>query len=136
MPLLNYLGNGSMPAGVPGAAAPLAPRVGSLPPVLSSPSGPGAGVPPAPPAALAALQGMHDPMRGGSIPPSAIHSRIPMGGNPPPPSEPHPSEHRYEAVTQQDGSILLHLKMSDGKLGPVVKIVPAPNVPGAKGASK
>lgn len=30
---------------------------------------------------------------------------------------------QYAAVTQQDGSILLHLKFPDGTLGPAVKII-------------
>jgi hypothetical protein len=29
----------------------------------------------------------------------------------------------YQAVTQQDGSILLHIKNADGSLGPAVKII-------------
>lgn len=29
----------------------------------------------------------------------------------------------YSSVTQEDGSILLHIKNADGSLGPVVKIV-------------
>ena len=34
-----------------------------------------------------------------------------------------PDASQYEAVTQADGSILLHLKNSDGSLGPAVRII-------------
>jgi len=34
-----------------------------------------------------------------------------------------PSSAQYQAVTQADGSILLHLKNADGSLGPAVKII-------------
>lgn len=137
--MLNYLGNGSMPGGVPGAPAnPLANRVTPLPQALASASGPGVGgpsLPPIPgnlpthPALAAALSAIRGPMRG--APPGSINPRMPAtpGTATPAPSEPHPSEHRYIPETQSDGSILLRLKLSDGKPGPVVKVVPAPKVP-------
>lgn len=34
-----------------------------------------------------------------------------------------PTSAQYVAVTQADGSILLHIKNADGSLGPAVKIV-------------
>jgi hypothetical protein len=37
-----------------------------------------------------------------------------------------PADQQYVAVTQEDGSVLLHMKRPDGSLGPVVKIVNAP----------
>lgn len=36
----------------------------------------------------------------------------------------------YEAVTQSDGTVLLHLKLPDGTLGPAVKIVSVPSPKG------
>jgi hypothetical protein len=36
-----------------------------------------------------------------------------------------PADQQYVAVTQEDGSILLHLKKPDGSVGPAVKIVNA-----------
>jgi hypothetical protein len=35
-----------------------------------------------------------------------------------------PSGRQYEAVTQDDGSVLLHMKNPDGSKGPAVKIIP------------
>ena len=35
-----------------------------------------------------------------------------------------PSMSQYAAVTQEDGSILLHLQNPDGSMGPAVKIIP------------
>jgi len=37
-----------------------------------------------------------------------------------------PAEMQYQAVTQEDGTVLLHVVKPEGGLGPVVKIVPAP----------
>jgi hypothetical protein len=34
-----------------------------------------------------------------------------------------PSAQQYAAKTQQDGTVLLHLLMPDGSLGPAVKII-------------
>jgi hypothetical protein len=34
-----------------------------------------------------------------------------------------PSSQQFSAVTQADGSILLHIKNADGSLGPAVKII-------------
>jgi hypothetical protein len=34
-----------------------------------------------------------------------------------------PAGRQYEAVTQEDGSILLHMKNPDGSKGPAVKII-------------
>ena len=133
MPMLNYLGNGSMPAGVPGAPTnPLTSRVGALPPTLSGP-GPGAPspapVPPLHPAAAAALSALHGAIRGMPVP--GVNPRTPPqpGTYSPPAPEPHPSDHRYTTTTQSDGSLLLHLLLPGGKIGPVVKVIPAPNVP-------
>lgn len=39
---------------------------------------------------------------------------------------PDPSAMKYEAVTQSDGSVLLHIKNPDGSLGPALKIINAP----------
>lgn len=35
-----------------------------------------------------------------------------------------PAAQRYLAVTQEDGSVLLHMKNADGSPGPAVKIIP------------
>jgi hypothetical protein len=35
-----------------------------------------------------------------------------------------PAGRQYEAITQEDGSVLLHMKNPDGTRGPAVKIVP------------
>ena len=35
-----------------------------------------------------------------------------------------PAGRQYEAVTQDDGSVLLHMKNPDGSKGPAVKIIP------------
>jgi len=50
----------------------------------------------------------------------------PLGGMPGPAAPLGPADMQYQAVTQEDGSVLLHLMKPDGQLGPVVKIVPAP----------
>lgn len=110
MPMLNYLGGSpdaaaSMPMGMPGTGAP-------VDPMLTSGMAEQASQPP--------------PMFGGPAP----------GGAPPPMGAPapggfpsagvtDPSGQQYEAVTQGDGSILLHRKNPDGSRGPAVKIIPA-----------
>lgn len=106
MNALRYLGAatpGTMPAAVPGAGPS---SVGQLPSPLPGP------------AAMSQLP-----------PPGAIP------GNPsllPPMSlAPGPADQKYEAVTQVDGSILLHLKNPDGSLGPAIQIVKPPKTPGA-----
>jgi hypothetical protein len=90
---------GTMPAGVPGVQPAPAP------------------LPPAPP--------MHGPaIHGRAGAPShvlaAIIKHAQQGGTlthtPPPPE--------YYAVTQSDGSILLHLKGPNGELGPIQKVIP------------
>lgn len=60
---------------------------------------------------------------------AAISARAP---NPmaAPPAPPPPPE--YAAVTQEDGSILLHIKNADGSLGPAVKVIPPIKRPGDK----
>jgi hypothetical protein len=35
-----------------------------------------------------------------------------------------PAGRQYDAVTQDDGSVLLHMKNPDGSRGPAVKIIP------------
>lgn len=103
--LMRYLtGNaqpGTMPAAVPGA---LPSSLGPLPP-LGGGGGGNMGVP-------------SQPLPAGAIPgaPSPFL----------PPAAPGPDSMKYEAVTQADGSILLHLKNPDGSLGPAVKIINAP----------
>lgn len=62
---------------------------------------------------------MSAPM-GGGAPPQQASPAI-GGGLPGMPGTPNPDQ--YATTTQQDGSILLHLKLPDGSLGPVVKII-------------
>lgn len=59
----------------------------------------------------------------------------PLAGPPSPflPPTPGPQAQEYKAVTQADGSILLHLLNFDGSLGPAVKII-NPIKPSSKGA--
>ena len=110
--MLNYLGANpapgiTMPGGMPGSGASTDP--------LASPMG-GMGAPP--PAS---------PMGGMGAPPPAF----PMGGMGGPASPmgfpgvemADPAGRQYEAVTQEDGSILLHMKNPDGSKGPAVKII-------------
>lgn len=56
----------------------------------------------------------------GLLPPGAIAGPGPLPGLMPP-GAPKPPE--YVAVTQEDGSVLLHVKNPDGSLGPAKKIV-------------
>jgi len=102
--MLNYLGSGigpgTMPAAVPGASQ-IADTLGAI-------QGRGA-----PPPSIAGAIRPAMPMTGAGVP----------GLMPPVP--PEPSEVKYEAVTQQDGTVLLHIKNPDGSLGPAVKIINA-----------
>lgn len=105
--MLNYLG-----------AAP-APQMG-----LSMPGGiPGSG-------------GMQDPtlspqMAGALSSPPMMGSPMGMPGMMSPDD---PASQQFSAVTQEDGSVLLHLRKSDGSLGPVVKIIPPIKRSGQKSA--
>ncbi len=42
-----------------------------------------------------------------------------------------PASMQWAAVTQSDGSVLLHMKLPDGSLGPVVKVISPPKPKGA-----
>lgn len=98
---------GTIPSGVPG----IAPNPAPLPPTpihhhaIHVHAGPH-------PSALAAI----------------LRHMSPSAGAPPPP--PPPPE--YGTTTQEDGSILLHLKNPDGTLGPIVKVLPAIKRPDEK----
>jgi len=65
-------------------------------------------------------------------PPPQLSAAMPAAGAPPlggmaaPPMPLSPAEMQYQAVTQEDGTVLLHVVKPEGGLGPVVKIVPAP----------
>jgi hypothetical protein len=97
---------GTMPSGVPGAVPNPAPLPAGPPPhpapVIHGPSAPHA-------SALAAI----------------LKHAAGAGGTPPAP--PHPD---YVAQTQDDGSVLLHIKLPNGGLGPVVKVIPKIKTPG------
>ena len=94
---------GTIPSGVPGIAQAGGPSLPPPSPIMRhGQSGP-------PPAALAAI--LNHPGAGGPPP-----------GPPPPP--------QYATVTQENGTILLHIKNPDGSLGPVVKVLPPIKLPG------
>ena len=93
---------GTMPDGVPGL--PTAPE--PPPPIQLH------GAPP-PPSALAAIANR----------PSGGPNAAPVPAPPPPPPD-------YGTTTQDDGSILLHIRNPDGSLGPVVKVIPPIKRPG------
>lgn len=65
-------------------------------------------------------------------PPPSLGAAMPAVGAPPlggmaaPPIPPGPADIQYQAVTQKDGTVLLHVLEPSGELGPAVKIVPAP----------
>lgn len=103
--MFNYLGSGvgpgTMPAAVPGAGQ-LADTMGAI-----------KGRAPVPPNIAQAMQPAH------GAPP------IGAGLMPPAPSPDDPSSMKYAAVTQQDGTVLLHIQNPDGSLGPAVKIINA-----------
>ena len=65
----------------------------------------------------------------GQLSPVGPSPAVPMGGQIPGMLPPEmvggPADQQYVAVTQEDGSILLHMKRPDGSLGPAVKIVNA-----------
>lgn len=100
---------GTMPSGVPGA--------------MLSP-GP---LPPQPPIRPPHVHQNHGTPHSAAIAAILKHAAPAPGGAPPPP--PPPPE--YGTTTQIDGSVLLHLKMPDGSLGPVVKVIPPIKTPGA-----
>jgi hypothetical protein len=77
---------------------------------------PGAGAPQMPGAAPAMGMG------GGGL------AGFPQGGG-----SPDPASMQWAAVTQSDGSVLLHMKLPDGSLGPVVKVISAPSPKGVRG---
>lgn len=85
-----------------------------LPPGAGPATMPGAvpGVPGTP------LPNLPQPPSVQDLPPGAIPGApapfLPPGAGAPP---------EYAAVTQEDGSVLLHLKNPDGSLGPAVKII-------------
>lgn len=45
------------------------------------------------------------------------------GGMPGMPGIEDPASKQYVAVTQSDGTVLLHMKLPDGSVGPAVKII-------------
>jgi hypothetical protein len=110
--MLNYLGPSVGPQGPMATQLPPA-TPGTMPAGINGVQPTPAPIPPAPP--------MHS--KGSHAPASALLAIIKHAANgggiqptPPPPS--------YHAVTQQDGSILLHVKGPNGELGPVVKYLP------------
>ncbi len=124
--MFNYAGI-PMPDAVPGVSAPLPNRVQSIPL-----PGPAAGPSP--------LSAIHTGGLGGPIPPQIANAikapSIPAPGNEPPmipaPPSPNPHDHGWDVETQSDGTLLLRIKMANGELGPVVKIISGVKVPGAE----
>lgn len=105
--MLNYF---KLP-GVPGSPPPSLP--GTLP----------AAVPPG----LSSAPSAEGPvLRGGPPSPDVLSAISPAPVPVPllPPGVAEDAAPQYQAVTQEDGSILLHIKNADGSLGPAVKIVP------------
>lgn len=107
MNMFNYLGAApgpgvTMPGGMPGSGAPTDPM---LSPQAAAFGGAGAGAPPPAPGAPPPM-GMGGGMFG-----------MPAAGMV------DPAGRQYEAVTQEDGSVLLHMKNPDGTRGPAVKII-------------
>jgi hypothetical protein len=107
---LNYLGSGTgpgtMPAAVPGA--------GITGDVMSAIKGRAAQLPPQIAGAIQNAQPVANPGQPGLMPPG-----------------PQNTLPQYTAVTQEDGSILMHLNKPDGSPGPVVKVI-SPINPGSK----
>lgn len=97
MSMLNYLGANAAPG-------------------LSMPGGLLGSGEPSDPLASAAAPSM------GAPPPSMGGGMGPMGF--PNVGMTDPAGRQYEAVTQDDGSVLLHMKNPDGSKGPAVKIIP------------
>lgn len=123
--MLNYLGPNIGPGPVTSMLPPVNP--GTIP----------AGVPGAPqsPAPLPPTPPIH--MRGHhSAHPSALAAimKAPSG---PGAVTPPPAPLEYKAITQDDGSVLLHRLNPDGSLGPVVRLIPPIKVAGqSQGAAK
>lgn len=79
-----------------------------------------------------------DLLSGGAPSPAPLNGPLPppaMNGpqNPAGPGALPPSPPQYQAITQSDGSVVLHLIAPGGVLGPAVKIIPPPKTPGAGG---
>lgn len=80
------------------------------------------------PGSIAGFGGQSIPSSPGmpSPPGASLAAPVPSGAIPglpsPNPMAP-PTPDQYEAVTQADGTVLLHLKNPDGSLGPAVKII-------------
>lgn len=107
MNMLNYLGAApgpgvTMPGGMPGSGAPTDPML-SPQAAFGGGGAPAPAGPPPPPPAMGGSGGMFGMPAAGMV---------------------DPAGRQYEALTQEDGSVLLHLKNPDGTRGPAVKIVP------------
>lgn len=106
--MLNYLGpnigqgpvTAGLPPATPGTMPDGVPGIPSTPPPVPGIQARGLG---ASPAALAGIT-------------NAPPGMVPDQGPPAPPE--------YATTTQEDGSVLLHIKNPDGSLGPVVKLIP------------
>ena len=126
MALLNYAGplQGSQPvaAGLPPATPGTMPS--GVPGAVPNPAPLPAGPPPGP------APGIHGPSAPHANALAAILKHA-AGAGGTPPAPPHPD---YIASTQDDGSVLLHIKLPNGGLGPVVKVLPPIKTAGAQKA--
>jgi len=74
-------------------------------------------------------------------PPAPPTYGSPLAGPAPPPMMPavgdlDPSALQYDTETQQDGTLLLRVRLPDGTPGPVVAHLPPPKLKGKSGPSK
>ncbi len=131
---INFGGPKSMPQSIPGAPPPsptgmVAPPPGALPDLGQLPQA-GGGLPAGiSPELLASLAGGAGGP-GGQAGPQPVIS--PVDGSPQfPPVQRGPGDMQYDAITQEDGSVLIRLKNVDGTPGPIVEIIRAPKGKGA-----
>ncbi len=120
---INFGGPKSMPQSIPGAPPPsptgmVAPPPGALPDLGQLDAAPA--LPGGLPAGLPAAQAGPQPVIS------------PVDGSPQfPPVQRGPGDMQYDAITQEDGSVLIRLKNVDGTPGPIVEIIRAPKGKGA-----
>lgn len=120
--MLSYLGpNG--PSGPLASALPAA-MPGSMPDAVPGIPSANQPPPPMPPIHAAPSTPIHN-KGNGHTPASALAAIMRHAQNPGGPLAPTPPRAQYKAVTQADGSVLLHRMNPNGSPGPVVKVIPA-----------
>ena len=98
------------------------------------PEGPAGGPPPSPTMSGAGggpppPQGMipsSPPPQGGGLPPGALPGMPSPNPSIIPEAPIDPAAMQYGTITQEDGTILLHIKKPDGSPGPVIQVIPVP----------